>query len=404
VRDEHGRLVAALARTTGGDLALAEDALQAAIEAALVQWPTAGWPDRPAGWLLRVARHKAIDVIRRDRSWAGHRATLESTWAEESVVPDSALGEVTIPDERLRLIFACCHPALRLQDRVCLTLRTLCGLTTEELAASFLVDSRSMAQRLVRAKRKIKVAGIPFGVPDSDAWPARMGGVLHVVRLVFTQGYAASAGDSLLRAELCNEAIRLGAVLAEVAPDEGEVHGLLALMLLQDSRRHARTGSRGELILLRDQDRSLWDVGRIHRGMRALGEALRHGPPGPMTLEAAIASVHARAPIDEATDWQEIVALYEILERAAPSPVVTLNRAAALSMVDAAAGLALMDSLLDSTRLARGHLLPAARADVLRRLGRWGEAAAAYRVALSRVQNTAERDYLQLRLVEAEGS
>ncbi|MCB9780865.1 MAG: hypothetical protein H6742_20015 [Alphaproteobacteria bacterium] len=395
-------MLALLARTTGGDLLLAEDVLQQAIIAALEQWPDRGMPDAPVGWLVRTGRNKAIDHIRRRATWDRKAARLLAE--EAAVAPPPELSDAAIPDERLRLICTCCHPALALDAQVGLTLRTVCGLTTDEIARVFLLDPRALAQRLVRAQRKIRDAGIPYEVPGPDALPARLQAVLHVVYLVFTEGYAATAGDALVRGDLCDEALRLGELLVAQVPDQGEVHGLLALMLLQDARRDTRTDAHGRPVLLADQDRSRWDRRRIALGMAALGAALRRGPPGPTTLQAAIAAEHARAPTAEATDWAGIVQLYALLLQAAPSPVVRLNHAAAVAEAQgAAAGLLLLDGLDEDPHLARGHLLPAARAELLRRLGRGEEAADAYRQALDRVGNGPERAWLTARLVEVEG-
>jgi RNA polymerase sigma-70 factor, ECF subfamily len=403
VRSEHGRMIALLARTTGGDLLLAEDALQQAAMAALEQWPSRGTPDQPVGWLVRTARNKAIDHIRRSSTWARKAEVLAAEEARVSPPPD--LPDAEIPDERLRLICTCCHPALARDAQVGLTLRTVCGLTTDEIARAFMLDPRALAQRLVRAQRKIKVAGIPYAVPGPEVLPQRLSGILRVVYLVFTEGWASTTGEDLVRGELCDEAIRLGALVAALVPDEGEVHGLMALMLLQDARRDARTDAKGRPLRLPEQDRGRWDRRKIALGMAALGAAVRRGPPGPYTLQAAIASVHARAPDSEQTDWPEIVALYDLLERAAPSPSVALNRAAAIGEArGAAAGLAAMDVLQDDPHLGRGHLLPAARGAMLRRLGRQRDAAAAYRVAAGRAGNAPERAWLTQQLVDIEGS
>ncbi len=403
VRTEHGRMIALLGRTTGGDLQLAEDSLQQAVLAALEQWPTRGLPGQPVGWLVRTARNKAIDTIRRRATWSRKAEQLLQESTRSSPPPE--LPDSEIPDERLRLICTCCHPALAMDARIALTLRTLCGLTTEELARAFLVDPRTMAQRLVRAQRKIRDAGIPYEVPGPEALPGRLADMLHVVSLVFTEGYAATSGDTLVRRELCDEALRLGQLLVVLLPDEGETHGLLSLMLLQDSRRDTRTDAHGGLILLADQDRGRWDRRKIALGMAALGAAIQRGPPGPFTLQAAIASVHARAARAEDTDWHEIVALYDLLLQAEPTAVVALNRAAAVAMLHGPqAGLDALDALADDRHLQRSHLLPAARADLLRRQGRDQEAARAYREALERVGNAPERRYLERRLVEVEGS
>lgn len=403
VRREHGRIIALLARTTGGDLQLAEDALQQSVVAALEQWPTTGVPDQPVGWLIRAGRNKAIDSIRRSATWARKREVLEAEPREAVVLPEDLLDR-DIPDERLRLVFTCCHPALALDARVALTLRVVCGLTTDEVARAFLVDPRTMAQRLVRAKRKIKAAGIPYEIPPVEALPERIDGVMHVVYLVFTEGYASTAGVALVRAELCAEALRLGRLLTGWVPGDGEIYGLLALMQLQHARREGRVGPRGELVLLADQDRTRWDRQAIDRAIRDLDRALSLGPPGPYALQAAIAAVHAQAPTAEETDWRRISALYALLARAAPGPVVQLNRAVAVAMAHGPqAGLGIVESLVSDPHLSRSHMLPAVRADLLRRLGRDAEAAAAYRAAVERVGNEAERRFLEGRLVEVEG-
>jgi RNA polymerase sigma-70 factor (ECF subfamily) len=400
-REEWGRLLATLVRTIG-DLDLAEEVASDAVATALARWPRDGVPARPAAWLLTVARHRAVDIVRRNRTLAARLALLrvEADRPEPPAVPTEPDWDDE-PDERLHLFFTCCHPALALEAQTALTLTCLAGLTTPEVARAFLVPTPTIAQRVVRAKRKIRDARIPFRVPDAADLPTRVPAVLRVVYVIFTEGYAATNGSELVRADLADEAVRLGRILHRLLPDERDVAGLLGLMLLVDARRAARVDANGELVLLDDQDRSLWDADKIAEGRRMVVEALSGGRPGPYAIQAAIAAVHDEAANVATTDWPQVVALYDVLRTIAPSPLVDLNRAVAVAMVHGPeAGLGLLDELAADRRLAGYHLLPAARADLLRRLGRAEEAAAAYREALALVGNEPERRYLKRRLAD----
>jgi RNA polymerase sigma-70 factor (ECF subfamily) len=382
--------VATMIRFTGGDWDLAEECAQDAFTRALRVWPDTGVPDQPLAWLTTAARNRAVDRIRRARTEA-------RKLREVAVVdPSPALRDSDIPDERLELMFTCCHPSLNLDAQVALTLRSLAGMSTAEIARAFLVTERTMGQRLFRAKQKVAHAAIPFRVPPAHLLPERLPAVLHVLYLLFNAGY----GD-LARARLSDEAIRLARVLAELMPDEPEAHGMLALMLLHDARRRARTDADGDLLTLEEQDRSLWDRDRIAEGAAIVERALRRRRPGPFQIQAAIAACHATAPVAAHTDWPQIAGLYAELARVAPSPVVELNRAVAVGMAEGPeAALPLLDALADGGELTGYHLLPATRADLLRRAGRLDEAAASYRVALGLAPTEAERRYLRRRLSE----
>jgi len=398
-RSDWGRIVATLIRLVG-DFEIAEDSAQEAFTAAVDQWRTTGVPEFPRAWVIQTARHKAIDRIRRRARSAealdGHGASWFNRTVEE---PDYDTSE--IPDDRLRLIFTCCHPAIALDSQVALTLRTLGGLDTDEIARAFLVPAPTMAQRLVRAKRKIRAAGIPYAVPDTNDMPARLDAVLTVIYLIFNEGYAPTRGTPLVRTDLSAEAIRLGRLVrALIAPPPPEATALVALMLLHDSRRDARSDERGDLVVLEEQDRGKWDRRQIAEALPLVEEALRGGP-GAFALQAAIAALHCQAAHADETDWPQIVRLYDRLERLQPSPIVSLNRAVAIAMVDGPrAALTLIAALADAGDLDGYHLLHAARADLLRRLGAPSEAAASYTRALALVTNDSERRFLERRLRE----
>jgi RNA polymerase sigma-70 factor (ECF subfamily) len=395
---ESRRVLATLIRLLG-DFEAAEEALQDAFRAALEQWPRDGVPANPRAWLVSAGRFKAIDAMRRR---ARFDQLDESTAAEQIAVRDAAAwaDEESVEDDRLRLVFTCCHPALAPDAQIALTLREVCGLTTEEIAQAFLTPAPTLAQRIVRAKAKIRSARIPYRVPDPEELPARLGAVLRVIYLVFNEGYAASSGTSVTRHDLSSEAIRLGRLLVELLP-EPEARGLLALMMLHESRRAARMTPAGEMILLEDQDRRLWDRALIDDGVGLIDQALRRRPPGPYAVQAAIAAVHATAPTAAATDWSEIVGLYDVLARLEPSPVIELNRAVAVAMRDGpAAGVALIDAILGRGQLGDYRPAHAARAELCRRLGAKAAARTSYERALALTKQEPERRYLERRLAE----
>jgi RNA polymerase sigma-70 factor (ECF subfamily) len=405
-REEYGRIIATLIRHSGS-FDLAEEALNEAFVSAAATWERDGPPRNPGAWLTTVAHRKLLDAVRRDKTRAEKQSEIEyeTTRLQPFAEPELLEEPVEYPDDRLRLIFTCCHPSLNREAQVALTLRTLGGFTTTEIAHAFLLPETTLAQRLVRAKQKIRLAGIPYEIPSLERLTDRLAAVQAVIYLIFNEGYSASAGENLVRNDLCAEAIRLGRVLCELMPNEPENFGLLALMLLQDSRRRARVNDRGELVLLEEQDRSLWDRKEIDEGVRLVERALAMRRPGSYQVQAAIAAVHCEAETAADTDWRQIVALYERLLRISSSPVVALNYAAAVAMSDGPeTGLELIESAGAGGRLEQYYLFHAARADLLRRLNRFDEAHTAYERALSLSTNRVEQNYIRQRLAETSGN